>query len=212
MDDAAFWQALVGAACAALWAAAAGHWAVARQPGLAALGAASALGVFVANPDLWQAAVAGYPRDSFWTLGTAGRLGVVAISASGIAVLYLAVARSGAGRPGHQRSAAAILAQAASGIAAFLVLYALSPQVFYALYRILIPTLPAQIVIRSPLEPALLAEMLALSPAGSLSAHLAGVSFIALPLFVVLSNIRGRSGGWPWMALMWLWLVVTGAA
>lgn len=135
---------------------------------------------------LWPAILAGYPGDSFWTLGIGGRSGVVAISFGGFAALFAGCAvllRRVPVGPGWTCGAIA------AGLLAYAIIYSVSPQVFYSFYRLIFPGLPTQWVIDGMLDFARLSAAIDLRTAASLSDDLAGVGFWALIPFVLWHRV-----------------------
>lgn len=171
-------------------------WRITRgqKPGIrlhAATLLASLIAVFLSVPALWQALYEGYPRDSFFTLQTGGRLGVLAISLTAIMVFFMTLARKTGYllRWSDRRGDSAMMrlcifiGDCLSGLALFIAGIWVLPQVFYGFYRILIPSLPQQIVIKPAPDFERLVDIMRLQSDGSLSQHLTGITFYAVILF-----------------------------
>lgn len=145
---------------------------------------AAGLAVVLASPALWQAAMGGYPGDSFWTLPGTGRWGVILISTGGlVAVFMLLAAKSRAFT--RWPAVIAIPADVITGIAIYGVIHTISPQVFYSFYLLIFPDLPQQIVIRTFFDTDRLFDIAQLSVDGTLSDHLAGVGLWAVLPFTL---------------------------
>jgi hypothetical protein len=115
-----------------------------------------------------------YSEDSFYTLGTYGRLAVIAVSLGMFAVLLalgyvLAKARKG-------------VVRIAIGMFLFWIFVWLSPQVYYTLYQFLFEGLPRQWVVGNPPMADELVRLIIFSDRQTLSAHGQGVLFWALML------------------------------
>ncbi len=104
-----------------------------------------------------------YEGDSFFTLGPAGRAGLLAVSAALAAATLLALRRLGRGR----RPAA----RALWALGLFWGFVWLSPQVYYLYYQAIIPGLPWQAVIRAPPGPRAIGELLVFAARPTLSDH-----------------------------------------
>lgn len=127
------------------------------------------------QPPVARRAVAGYEGDDFWTLSTVASpavavlvflaaLALIALALGAAAALSNAVARLKS--PWPARLALDLGAKAAGGGA----LIALTPQLFYEIYRQSIPGLPAQIIARAP-EAAPLIAALSYESGGRLADH-----------------------------------------
>lgn len=181
---------------AAVWIAA--FWVMSRESSdtlaiALVAGVASMIGVGFAAAPLWPRVLAGYPSDSFWTLGWAGRAGVVAISGVGIAALFavLTVKTRVILRVKQQATNTAwVLIDLALGLALFAVIYSVSPQVFYAFYRLIIPGLPQQWVIDGAFDVTRLAAIARIGAEGSLSDDLAGVTLWAIVPLTLWLHLR----------------------
>lgn len=186
----------ISAAIAAVWMA--GFWALSRDRSntwpIALIGmVASLLTVGLAAAQLWPAMQAGYPGDSYWTLGLTGRLGVAAISASGVTLLFalltlktriiLALKRQATG------TAWAIIDMAA-GLALFAVGFSAAPQVFYTFYRMIIPDLPQQWVIKGWVDWDRLSGIARLSSDAALADHTAGITLWSIIPFTLWLHLR----------------------
>ncbi|MBA4782582.1 MAG: hypothetical protein H2045_05125 [Rhizobiales bacterium] len=181
-------------------------WRVSRgqKPGIqlhAATLLVSLIAVFVSVPALWQALYEGYPKDSFFTLKTSGRLGVLAISSTAIMVFFqILTQKTGYLLHWSDRRDASTLTRlcifigdCVSGIALFIAGIWVLPQAFYGFYRILIPNLPQQIVIKPSPDFERLADILQLQSDGSLSQHLTGITFYAVILFTAFLHGYNKS-------------------
>lgn len=116
-----------------------------------------------------------YDGDSFFTLSLWGRAGLLAVSL-GLAVLWIFAVRIVArafrfAMPGPLAVALSLVAWAVL----FFAFVWLSPQGYYAYYRLIIDDLPAQWVIKSPPLPGELWAFLSFSGRHNLSAHSTGV-------------------------------------
>jgi len=154
---------------------------------------ASMIAVGLATAGIWPQIQAGYPQDSYWTLGWTGRAGVAAISACGIAGFFLVMARKTRIILNWKRQATSTawaLIDVAVGLLMFAVLYSTSPQVFYSFYRLIFPDLPQQWVIEGLLDTARLKMIAEMNPAGSLSDHLAGITLWAILPFTAWLHLR----------------------
>ncbi|MEL6997575.1 MAG: hypothetical protein AAFP68_04875 [Pseudomonadota bacterium] len=108
----------------------------------------------------------GYDGDSFFTLSSAGQAGLAVLSfclAIGMIVLTGWLAR------GHRP-----ILRIAIWLAAFTAFLALSPQVYYTYYRVIIPGLPLQWVVAWP-DPLEALRLLAFADRPTLSAHGRGI-------------------------------------
>lgn len=113
-----------------------------------------------------------YEADSFFTLGTAERLGLLVLSAVlTLGVLYM-VFRLARGRRAPVRFAIAAMA--------FIGFVWLSPQVYYTYYRLIFDGLPSQWVIDGPPSFLDLAAIVTFSGRTQLSDHGQGVLFWAM--------------------------------
>lgn len=137
-----------------------------------------ALGVAVAAPGLWAQARAGWPGDSFHTLFVHERV-IVAALATALALIYLRLvdrlARLVLKRVAARALAAPLAVTAA--VAIFIVGFALSPQVFYAYYRLVFEGLPAQWVINPGLTLERLRNALVFPSDGALADQAAALLF-----------------------------------
>ena len=189
---------VLSVSAALVWVA--GFWILSRDTAETAsttlAGAlASLLAVGLAAGQIWPRIAAGYPGDSYWTLTWVGHAGVVAISLVGIAAFFLALAaktrllwRITSDGPG----VVGILCDSLVGLAAYAVIFSLSPQAFYGFYRLIIPGLPSQWVIKSLLDTDRLAMVARLAPDGRLADHLAGITLWAIIPFTVWLHMRHR--------------------
>ncbi len=108
-----------------------------------------------------------YEGDSFFTLGSAERAGLVVLSVM-LALLTLYVI---------YRLAAAVpeIARPALGLAVFWAFSWLSPQAYYAYYLLTFEALPWQIVVGEPPDIVQLFRVLVFSGKQSLSSHFLGI-------------------------------------
>ena len=156
---------------------------------------ASLLMAIASAPTLWLAIFSGYPNDSFFDLSFFGRLGVLAISGTLIAlfafiliwksrkVLVLASKR--------RLSRWLILAfDCVLGLALFGTLHALSPQAFYQFYHLIYSGLPHQIVVKTLFDYEGMMTFAALSSSGNLSQHLSGLVLLSIIPLTVFAHIR----------------------
>ncbi len=127
---------------------------------------------------------AGYIGDSFWTLGTGGRVGVILISTFGLTALFLAIGWKSklfkrlpiwVGLP----------MDALVGIVTFAVFYSISPQIYYTLYQFIFPYLPNQVVVKQLLDVEKVLQIARLVVGGSLSDHLSGIALWAILPFTL---------------------------
>jgi len=116
-----------------------------------------------------------YDTDSFFTLGTWGRVGLLAISAA-LTLLWVLLA--------IQLRRFSRLRAGLAGLALFWLFVWLSPQFYYAYYLLLFDGLPIQWVARAP-EPATILRLLSFTERATLSAHGVGI----LGWLVLLSAI-----------------------
>ena len=123
-----------------------------------------------------------YAGDSFLTLGTGGRVGLLLLSA----LLWAGMLALG------WRLRGAI--GAFGGVALFWAFLWLSPQVYYLYYQAIFDGLPWQVVIAAPPDPARLLRLLTFTDAATLSAHGKGAlgwSLIALaPVRAAMRRLR----------------------
>ncbi|MEJ6393713.1 hypothetical protein V8J82_10625 [Gymnodinialimonas sp. 2305UL16-5] len=124
-----------------------------------------------------------YQSDSFFTLSGAGQIGLVAVSIAFALIVAGIVRFLARGRPWALRIAI--------WAALFFVFVWLSPQGYYAYYRLIFDDLPRQWVIQAPPRPAELAALLTFSVRASLSFHSQGVLGWAL-LLVALWPYRRK--------------------
>ena len=184
--------------------------------GLGAFAAvASVLAVCVNTPDLWLAAGAGHPGDSFWTLSRFGRAGVAAIALLGLTGIYLLSGwKSRWLLRGGSTSAALLVLDLTLGLLIFAVLFALSPQVFYTFYQLLFDGLPPQWQIDPERDIARLIGAMRLDRDAPLSEHLAGVGVLGLIPFTCWYHARTMPGMGPKVMLLgigWFGLQIANA-
>jgi hypothetical protein len=151
---------------------------------------ACALAVCIAAANLWPGE---YPQDSFWTLSTSGRIGVVAISSIGIGLVFALLAWKTRRilRIKAQISATAwTLFDIAIGVVLFGVIHTVSPQIFYSFYRLIFPNLPNQWVIDAIWDADGLRAVATLAEGGTLADHLAGIVLWAIVPFTGWLHLR----------------------
>ena len=108
-----------------------------------------------------------YSQDSFFDLSAIGQVGLGALSLTLFALTVLAAHLLLRGRPAWARVLGALVM--------FWAFVWLSPQVYYMYYRLLIPDLPLQWVIKVPFGPFRLFEILTFQWRANLAAHSQGV-------------------------------------
>ncbi len=160
---------------------------------IAGLAGVCLVAVVLGAPSLWLAALGGYAGDSFYTLDPAARAGLIVLSAALVLALWWTAAAKSVllHRLAGARSIPAALAALADVLASLVLLalaVGLAPQLYYAYYRIVIPGLPAQWVVREWFDWQTLLRVAALSPDASLSDHLTGITFWVVMLMAL---------GWP---------------
>lgn len=156
--------------------------------GLAAL---AMVVVLLAARPVQDAVLGGYPGDSFWDLGAGGRFGVLFISTVGLLLIFLLLAwksRFFRGFPMGIGLAFDVLA----GLLIYVLVFSMSPQIYYTLYQMIFPDLPAQIVVQHLVSPRL-AEIVRLGHDGSMSDHLAGTALWAVLPFTLWVHSRKAS-------------------
>ena len=146
--------------------------------------------IVILVPPLRANIAAGYPGDSFWTLDWGGRAGVVAISVTGLALLF-AVLGAKSRRLPPLPLIPALARDILLGLVIYAVVYSLSPQVFYTFYRMIFPDLPGQIVINSAFNLSRIMPAIDFRDTGNLSDDLAGVGFWAVIPFALWRRWRG---------------------
>ena len=187
---------LFSASICALWMAA--FWMLTRDRmntiGQTLIGiAASLIAVCLASASVQSAILIGYPTDSFWTLDSFGRSGVIAISSIGILAIFLALAwktRLTLGVKLQISGTAWLVFDIAIGWLIFGIIHTVSPQVFYTFYQFIFASLPNQWVIDTLLDADKLQSIAALSPTGTLADHLAGVALWAIVPFTVWLHLQ----------------------
>lgn len=159
-------------------------------------------GTVVAAPSFWFALMNGYPGDSLFTLEPLEIVGVVAIA---LFLIFLFLCLLSAPLVRIAKSvAAAPLARAETWCTAlvgagliFGISFTVSPQIFYAFYRQIIPGLPDQWVIKTWLDWDRLTGAAALAVDGSLSAHLTGLAFWTVLILVCsIFAVRWKESQW----------------
>jgi hypothetical protein len=127
-----------------------------------------------------------YDSDSFFTLSVPGQIGLAALSLMLAFVMVLLTLRVTRSLPIGLRLAVALLLFAAFDW--------LSPQVYYAYYRVIIPDLPLQWVIGLWPDPLASFRLLTFSVAQDLSAHGRGVLGWTMLLIPALTSLRAGLG------------------
>ena len=147
--------------------------------------------VLLGAPGIWLSAMAGYAGDSFWTLRTGGRLGVILISITGFALIFTVLSL----RPTMPKGSPVVrvLIRSLLGVVIYSFLYSVSPQIFYTFYWFIFPDLPVQVVVSDAFNIARIAKSISLQTGGSLSDHLAGLGFWAILPFTIW--VCGRREG-----------------
>ena len=159
-------------------------------------------GILLGTPQLWLAIGNGFSGDSLFTLKPVEIVGVLAISLVLIVLFFwllmlglAPMAKAVAGRS-FRRAGVAILSVIGS-LLIFGIAHTLSPQIYYAYYRKIIPGLPDQWVIKTWLDWPRLAEAAAFHGNGSLSSHLTGLVFWSIVIFVLwVFSVRWREEQW----------------
>lgn len=149
-------------------------------------------------PAIWQGIAAGYPGDSFWTLASIGRLGVVAISITGLGALAVFnYWKSGVilRRKQNRMRVAIWVLDCGIGVAAFGVVYVISPQIFYTLYQMLIPGLPNQWVIDNAARWDNFIAIMIPQNGAPMADHLAGVAIGGIVFFTTYLHITNPFKG-----------------
>ncbi len=173
---------------------------------------ASMFAVVLNSPGIWFGLGRGYPGDSFFTLSGFGQAGVLLISAAGLAAIYaLSAAKSRRLLRDQPTRAVLVLLDCIVSVVLFGLIYALSPQIFYAFYQQVIPGLPDQTVLRLPLAIDQMRAAFALDPRGSMASHLAGIGWLGIVPFTLwfharTSAVRGEI--FLILALGWFWLQI----
>ncbi len=132
-----------------------------------------------------------YTDDSLWTLGWGGRIGVVAISVIGLVGIFAALALKSRAF-GRFSPWMAIPLDILAGLLIYLGVLWLSPQVYYTFYQMIFTDLPVQIVIKSPVDPDRLHQILIPVKGGSLADHLASIGFWAVLPFTIWQHANRR--------------------
>jgi len=150
-------------------------------------GSASAVGVVIALPSLRSGVLSAYPGDSLFTLEPLEIAGLVAISAAiSLAGFVLAVEKSvwlsRRTPPGLVPRLCTAAADIVVTAILFTVCYSLLPQLFYQFYRLIIPGLPNQWVVRAWIDLPRLWSALSMASSGRLAELAAGLVFWTLVL------------------------------
>jgi vacuolar-type H+-ATPase subunit I/STV1 len=123
-----------------------------------------------------------YDGDSFFTLSTAGQIGLAALSVALFAGALAVVWR-------WPRIWMALLV--------FWLFLWLSPQVYYLYYQMIFDDLPWQIVVKTPPGPGKIAQLLFFFDRPTLSAHSKGVlGWALIAMAVVRESRRWRDARW----------------
>ena len=171
-------------------------------------GVLACLLIAAAQPGVWMRLLTGYEGDDFWTLDCGRGAGLALIAAA----LCLALLWGGARVSGWIRARGGgafgrAIVDASMKACGFAVLYLLSPQLFYAYYRQIIPGLPNQWVIRWP-EAEHVLRALAFAPEARLAEHLAAALFwgvILQALWAQAGSARARvAAGGAVVAVVWV--------
>ena len=143
--------------------------------------------VALGQPQILAALAEGYPNDSFWTLQTGGRAGVIAITVVGLATIFLLIALKSRL---FQRwpSVISLPVDMACGLLLFSLVFSLSPQVYYTLYQFIFDGLPSQVVVDSPFNFERVANVARLLPSGAVADHIAGLAFWAVLPFTLWAH------------------------
>ena len=129
-----------------------------------------------------------YDRDSFFDLSLVGQVGLACLSVAMFLALILV-----AHRTLRQRS---VWLRVLGSMFLFWLFVWLSPQVYYMYYRVLIPDLPLQWVIKPPLNPLRIVELLSFQGRQTLAAHGQGVlgwCMFAAPFLRWPFGVRGST-------------------
>lgn len=168
-------------------------------------GLASILAVVLNSPEVWVAAGQGYPSDSFWTLGTGARFAIGGGSAVGLGLIFWLIStKTKRLLNGRQSTAILFVGDCLLGLAIFAILFAVSPQMFYEVYRWANPILPAQVIIDIPRELGRLATASTLPVTSALADHVVGACLLAVIPFTAWQHARTFAGSGPRV-----WLLVT---
>ncbi len=183
--------ALLASALVGLWAAVAWRlWArplsaprsVLRPARIAGLAGICLVAVVLGAPSLWLAVAGGYAGDSLYTLEPAARAGLIVLS--GVLILSLWWIAAAKSVLLHRLTAAwgipaamVVLADLLVSLVLLALAVGLSPQLYYAYYRAIIPGLPDQWVVRQWFDWQTMQRAAALPPDASLSEHLTGITF-----------------------------------
>ena len=187
---------LFSASLSLLWLAA--FWLMTRDrpDGRGLLGIsiiASIVAVVIAADNLHSAILSTYPTDSFWTLATSGRLGVIAISTIGLGAMFAGLAwktRRVLQIKTQVSATAWMLFDMAAGCLIFGIIHTISPQVFYSFYRLIFDGLPNQWVIDTLFDRARMQAIAALPANANMADHLAGVILWAVVPFTGWLHLR----------------------
>ncbi len=161
----------------------------------------------LASPAVWMSAVAAYPGDSFHTLNLPAQIGLAALTALMLLLGFqLTLAKSirlAGSRTPAGRLFVGIL-DVGGTAAAFILLWGLSPQLYYEYYKQVIPNLPSQLVIRDPFPVFEVLERAMLRADGSIADHLTGLAFLSICLAALAPHLMASqrrigisTSGWP---------------
>jgi len=151
--------------------------------------------VVIFTPSIWQGIATGYPGDSFWTLSLIGRCGVILISLSGMALISVLNASKTQALLRHSRNRWPVLVwllDCILGVLLFVGIYAISPQVFYGLYQLLIPGLPNQWVIDDAARWREITTVFIPRFGGSMADHLVAIALGGIILFTSYLHRRQK--------------------
>jgi hypothetical protein len=142
-------------------------------------------------PESWQRVAGGYDGDSFHRLDLPALLGLALLSiVLAIALFTLALTKTlGLWRFATRWSLSAVAWRASADLVTSLLLFYVfvwfSPQLYYFYYLADFDGLPWQWVVKPPLDPRTVWDLLQLDPDGSLSEHLQGLLGRALALLAL---------------------------
>ena len=161
----------------------------------------------LASPVVWTSSVLGYPGDSFHTLNLPAKIGLVALTSLILLLSFHATLAKSIRLAGSRTWLARVVVASIDMIgtaAAFVLLWGLSPQLYYEYYKQVIPDLPAQLVVSDPFPVMAVLEKATLPSSGSMADHLTGLAFLSIclatlaPHLVALQRRIGiTTSGWP---------------
>jgi len=147
----------------------------------------------IVAPAIWIGVQSGYSNDSYWTLSTAGQVGVLTITICGLLVLSALNAwktNKILSRSKHRARLLVWLLDCALSVGVFILAYIVSPQVFYAFYQQVIPDLPNQWVIESAANWERITSIMIPRTGGTLADHAAGVAVGGTIMFTAYLHRR----------------------